>query len=240
MLTYVFDDPKQYNEILQFLALFLLFVIGCMIFLMSQKTSSLQRQISDLEMECPACPEIPTCPENKQCPACPQCPSLTCSDDGKCPDCICPADDKCPTCPPCNANANCPSVEDIVGGIFPGRNTGITQSGKYFDIQNNEGYELMTDYSFYDAKKAFPSDSILTGGNIDENKNTLEMDSLNVNTNTVESKRMNNQKDMPELGEPEIDDFPRMSRSSPGVPGNGSNSLTDDSGVPSASRSLSP
>ena len=110
MLSYIFDNPRQYNEILQFVSLFLLFVIGAMIYYISKRTDNLKEEVSKLEMECPACPSVPACPENKACPACPacpQCPSLTCDEDGKCPDCICPADK---TCPPCNANANCPTV----------------------------------------------------------------------------------------------------------------------------------
>ena len=54
---------------------------GLMGYLISQKTGDLNTQISQLEMECPACPSVPACPEGKacpQCPVCPTCPSLTC------------------------------------------------------------------------------------------------------------------------------------------------------------------
>ena len=36
MFTYVFDNPKQYNELLQFFALFLMFVIGLMVYFTSK------------------------------------------------------------------------------------------------------------------------------------------------------------------------------------------------------------
>lgn len=252
MFTYIFDNPKQYSEILQFFALFLLFVIGLMVYFMSQTTSDLKSQISQLEMECPACPSVPACPEGKACPQCPTCPSLTCDNDGKCPDCICPADQKCPQCPdcnrkcpPCNANANCPTVDDIVGGIFPGRNPGITQNGKYFDVKSNESYELMPDYDFYDPQKAFPTDSILepnhdmTYGSRDvvATKNTMQVDSLNNNTNTMVTQSLSTQ---PEVGEVSLDDMPRMPRGNMGAPSNGGNGLNNDNGIPSTTRSLSP
>lgn len=239
MFTYIFDNPRQYNEILQFFALFLLFVIGLMIYFISQKTTDLQSQISQLEMECPACPSVPACPESK---ACPQCPSLTCGTDGKCPDCICPADQKCPKCPDCNKD--CPTLDEIVGGIFPGRNPGITQSGKYFDVQANESYELMPDYDFYEPQKAFPTDSILNPGNMDYlegdtviTKNTMDVDSVNRNTNTMISQSLSEQ---PEVGEVSLDDMPRMSRGNMGSPSNGNNGLNSSSGIPSTTRSLSP
>lgn len=252
MFTYIFDNPKQYSEILQFFALFLLFVIGLMVYFMSQTTSDLKSQISQLEMECPACPSVPACPEGKACPQCPTCPSLTCDNDGKCPDCICPADQKCPQCPdcnrkcpPCNANANCPTVDDIVGGIFPGRNPGITQNGKYFDVKSNESYELMPDYDFYDPQKAFPTDSILepnhdmTYGSRDvvATKNTMQVDSVNNNTNTTVTQSLSGQ---PEVGEVSLDDMPRMPRGNMGAPSNGGNGLNNDNGIPSTTRSLSP
>ena len=64
-------------------------------------------------------------PENNECPKCPNCPDCTCSNDDK----PCPA---CPACP--DVDTNCPTVEDIVGGIFPCRTTGLTTGGRYFEI----------------------------------------------------------------------------------------------------------
>jgi len=173
----MFSNPSEYNEILQFVTLFLLFVIGAMIYYMSEDTEKLEKQISELELECPSCPE------NTECP---QCPDLICSEEGKCPDCNCPAGEGCP---PCNANAHadCPTVEDIVGGIFPGRNTGITSGGKYFDIQANENYELNPDYDYYQPMSAFPSDSILDPlhhGNANVPTNAIDNTNENYHMNT--------------------------------------------------------
>ena len=55
----------------------------------------------------------------------------------------------------------CPTVEDIVSGIFPGRNTGVTQAGRYFDIKADGSYDLLPDYSYFDPDDPFPDESIL-------------------------------------------------------------------------------
>jgi len=60
-----------------------------------------------------------------------------------------------------HASGKCPTVEDIVSGVFPGRNTGITQAGKYFDIKSNGSYDLLSDYSAFDPEDPFPDESIL-------------------------------------------------------------------------------
>ena len=78
--------------------------------------------------------------------------------------------------------SKCPSVEDIVSGVFPGRNTGITQAGRYFDIKSDGSYDLLPDYSFFDPEDPFPDMSILDAPlrdanvNIDQNQidNTLD------------------------------------------------------------------
>ncbi len=162
MFNYFFDS-NQYTELLQYVSLFLLFVIGSMLYFMSKSGDQMRRDIkndiANLDLECPACPENKECPA---CPACPKCPDLKCS-DGICPECpACPEGaGECPACPVA-PEVSCPSVDDIVTGIFPGRNPGITNGGNFFDIQANENYELLSDYSFYDSTQAFPSDSILS------------------------------------------------------------------------------
>jgi hypothetical protein len=164
MFTYTFNT-SEYTELLQYLSLFLLFVIGVMIYYMSNNTSKMgseiKNQISNLDLECPACPDHPTIPT---CPTCPKCPDLECN-EGICPQCpACPVSENvgsCPACPAC-PNADCPSVDDIVTGLFPGRNPGITSGGNYFDIQASDSYELMPNYDMYNPVDAFPSDSILS------------------------------------------------------------------------------
>lgn len=165
-------DTTEYTEILQYISLFLLFVIGTMIYYMSTNSESLGKdlkdQISNLDLECPKCPDNPGCP------ACPKCPDLKCNEGScpKCPDCSEGGNKECPACPT-SPPISCPTVEDIVTGIFPGRNPGITSGGKYFDIMANESYELLPNYDYYNPVEAFPSDSILTApdnlmqGNVD-------------------------------------------------------------------------
>jgi hypothetical protein len=160
MFSYYFDT-NEYAEILQYVSLFLLFVIGTMIYYMSTNSESLGKdlkdQISNLDLECPKCPDHPGCP------ACPKCPDLKCN-EGMCPECpVCSegGDKECPACPT-TPSVSCPTVDDIVTGIFPGRNPGITSGGKYFDIMANESYELLPSYDFYNPVDAFPSDSILS------------------------------------------------------------------------------
>jgi len=64
----------------------------------------------------------------------------------------------CPTCPD---TPQCPTVEEIAGAVFPGRNTGITRDGKYFNVKGSESYELLPNSNFYKSEDAFAEDSIL-------------------------------------------------------------------------------
>ena len=144
----MFDNPQGYNELLQYLTLFLLIVIFSMIYFMNTNTDKIENDIANLELNCPE-PTL-TDSEGNECPKCPDCPD--------CPDCNNPNNPPIQNCP----TVNCPTVNDIVSGIFPGRNSGITSSGRYFDVQANENYELMPSYDFYEPSNAFPSDSILT------------------------------------------------------------------------------
>jgi hypothetical protein len=204
MFSYYFDT-SEYAEILQYVSLFLLFVIGTMIYYMSTNSENLGKdlkdQISNLDLECPECPDHPGCP------ACPKCPDLKCN-EGMCPECpACPAgeDRECPACPTVPP-VSCPTVDDIVTGIFPGRNPGITSGGKYFDIMANESYELLPSYDFYNPVDAFPSDSILSapdnlmGGNVDvlpiEIDNSVDGNLVNTSADTSLSRM-----DMASMGE---------------------------------------
>lgn len=75
-------------------------------------------------------------------------------------------DVSCPKCPEVatddeEESSKCPSAQDIAEAVFPGRNTGVTQAGKYFDIHSDESYELLPEYSFFQPERAFPEDSLL-------------------------------------------------------------------------------
>ena len=197
-----FDNPRDNILGLQALVLCCIFIISSMLYYIGTNTdelhseiSSLQNEVNTLELECPACPAHPKIPA---CPKCPtlSCPSINSANCPDCPDCNCPDNEhECPPCPDCSANADCPTVDDIVSGIFPGRNTGITSGGKYFDIQANESYELLPDYDFYQPVEAFPTDSILDqplrSGNVAVPEDSIENSIDNSLVNTGESRSLN-------------------------------------------------
>lgn len=142
---YIGDDP--YTSLLQLIIIILSIVILRYVYIENKNIKSLKNDIKNLDKECPPCP------------ACNCEPGLT-----KCPDCVCPDKNSdittnngpnfpmnggisCPEvkCP----EVTCPSVDEIVDGMFPGRNKGITASGKYFNINANEEGTLLSAYSTY-------------------------------------------------------------------------------------------
>ena len=140
---YYYMNPRRQVFVLQIVIVVFLIVIVGMVYSQYGEKQDLEDEIESLELKCPKCPSCPSCPnlknpvmihegEEKQCPACPQ---TKCSD------------------------ATCPSVKDIVSGIFPGRNTGFTSGGRYFDIKEHPSLQLHSEYSATD--EAFPEDSIL-------------------------------------------------------------------------------
>lgn len=144
-LEFVFgDDP--YISILQFIILILSSIILYFVYSESNKLNDLKNQVGNLDLSCPPCPE------NKECP---KCPDLVCAENEtecptcpECPDCILNEGDNasCPQCPSC-PDVNCPSVTDIVDGLFPGRNQGVTVTGKYFPVHAMEEGVLLPAYS---------------------------------------------------------------------------------------------
>ena len=172
---YYYLNPKSHVMLLQVLLMVLLIIIISMIYYQSTLTDQLNEDILALDIDCPDV----NCPENKDCPDC------VCSDNKTpCPDCP-----DCPASP--DVNTNCPTVDDIVSGIFPGRTTGLTSGGRYFEINTNESYELLPDYDYYNPQDAFPTDSILDepliSGNppvsMDEINNSI--DNLNIDTSVA-------------------------------------------------------
>lgn len=230
MFNYFFDT-NQYTELLQYLSLFLLFVIGFMVYFMSKSGDKMRRdiknEISNLDLECPKCPEHPSCP------ACPKCPDLKCN-EGLCPECpVCSDENKeCPACPTI-PEVSCPSVEDIVTGIFPGRNPGITNSGNYFDIQANENYELLPDYSVYNSVESFPSDNILSApGSLIQGNINISPDEINNTGSTLDNTMINTSQDV---------SLSRMNMASAGEStGASSNSqMSMETGVPDSTNTAS-
>ena len=142
---YIGDDP--YTSLLQIIIIILSVLILRYVYTDNKNLRKLKTDIQKLDKECPKCPDC-NCE-----------PGLT-----KCPDCVCPDKNTdittstgpnfpmsggvtCPevTCP----EATCPSVDDIVSGLFPGRNNGITASGRYHNINANEDGTLLSAYSSY-------------------------------------------------------------------------------------------
>ena len=135
---YIGDDP--YTSLLQLIIVILSILILRYVYSDNKKIDELKDHIKTLDKECPKCPDC-------------KCES----DLTKCPDCVCPdktadiTENNGPnfpmnsglTCP----EVTCPSVEDIVKGLFPGRNMGITASGKYYDINSYEEGTLLSAYS---------------------------------------------------------------------------------------------
>lgn len=139
-LEFIFgDDP--YISILQFIILILSCVILYFVYSESSKLTDLKSQIGEIELVCPEskdCPDL-VCAENElECPSCPACPDcvLDGSGSGSGPT-------TCPQCP----DVTCPSVLDIVDGLFPGRNQGVTVTGKYFPVNAMEEGVLLPAYS---------------------------------------------------------------------------------------------
>ena len=75
------------------------------------------------------------------------------------------------------------------------------------------------------------------GGNTVITKNTMQVDSINRNINTMATQSLSGK---PEVGEVALDDMPRMNPGNMGVPSNGNNGPNSNSGIPSTTRSLSP
>ena len=94
-----------------------------------------------------------------KCPTCPACPACNCEHKNECPDCICEKGEtavECPACPTCPESPECPKlpdkgtgtiVKDILDGIFPGKNRGITKDGKYFPLSGLGETNLQAAYS---------------------------------------------------------------------------------------------
>ena len=141
-LEFIFgDDP--YISILQFIILILSCVILYFVYSESSKLTDLKSQIGEIEMVCPEskdCPDL-VCADNElECPSCPACPDCVLDGSGSGPG---SGPTTCPQCP----DVTCPSVLDIVDGLFPGRNQGVTVTGKYFPVNAMEEGVLLPAYS---------------------------------------------------------------------------------------------
>ena len=167
----------EYNALLiinVFVVCIALGAVVTLLFMIHENTilnEQIDKEIKQIEKKCPDCncPECPKCPPNPDCNS--NCPEL--------PDCpTCP---KCPQipdellkninkaqgspqitsqkeCPKCQI---CPSVDDIVSGVFPGRNTKVIDGGRYFNIDASNTYDGLSTSNFYEQNYKFPIDKIL-------------------------------------------------------------------------------
>ena len=143
---------RYQNVVLQFVVVVCLGVIGGLIYhnynTIVDGDKTLTKKIDDIDVSCPKCPDL-TNPVSKE--------DLVChpKEDND--------EDKDESVKPRHHSppSQCPTVAEIAQAIFPGRNTGVTQAGRYFDIKSNDSYELLPDYSFFKPDDAFPEDSIL-------------------------------------------------------------------------------
>ena len=122
------EDLDIQSVLLIFISIILI-IIFMFVYSELNKADALKDQIGNLKMECPQCPDI-KCPDieipkqipNNSCPEvhCPECPNIQCP--------TCPTQPQCPKCP----GVNYPTVKEIVAGIFPGKDPGISLTGGFF------------------------------------------------------------------------------------------------------------
>ena len=193
MFNYIFSTSSGYNTGLLFIIFFLIVVLISMVYYTNKDKNKLRNEINSLNKNIN---ELKEENENKLDELNNEIIKKEDIPATQCPDCDCPENKECPKCP----EMTCPTVDDIISGIFPGRNTGVTNSGRYFNVQGNESYELFPDYDFYQPSNAFPSDSILnapdnilTGSiNVPSNQinNTYNNDMLLTQNNNMIDSRM--------------------------------------------------
>ena len=144
-------------------------------------SAEMNEELSKIEKKCPECPNCEVkCPDSKPCPNCPKCPEISRNED--CPDC--PESNK--TCPQCQ---ECPSVDEIVTGIYPGRNPKVKDGGRYFKVDAANTYDGLSTSNFYDKNYKFPMDRILAPdspvmndynlGGEDQIDNSIENENIN-------------------------------------------------------------
>ena len=141
------------NSFLLFVCLAGLVMIGFLVYHISDINEDLNAEIKEIENKIPECPQCPECqlkcPENRDCPKCPECP-------------------KCPKLPsisspnPSEIHADCPSVDQIVRGIFPGRNPKIMKENtKYYRVNPYNSYNGLSTSNFYEQRYNFPMEKVL-------------------------------------------------------------------------------
>lgn len=170
----------------------LIVYISIMTYQLSSINEEMNKEIAKIDKACPKCPDCKLeCPKNPSCPKCPDCPKCPicqeCSDfEGldkiaplkqndkkdnknikesstkKCP--TCPSCPGCPGCPSCPKCPDSPTVDDIVTGIYPGRNP-KEGDGQYFEVDPSNTHSGLSQSNFYEQEYKFPMDNILQPDN---------------------------------------------------------------------------
>lgn len=169
-----------------------LFFIGGLVYHIIDISNKLNDEIMKIEDKFPECPDC-----NVKCPKC----ELTCPDfptDTDCPECPECLEDGTKKCPECH-QVNCPTVDEIVTGVFPGRNPKVMGESRYADINPANSYGGLSSTNFYEQKYKFPMDSILNPGspirgyNKDFNSELLNNSYNNDNINGSKSVSLTNE-----------------------------------------------
>jgi len=145
------DYLIKVNSFLIFVCLVGVFFIGVLVFHISNINEDISKEILNIDNKIPRCPECPECPkcelkcpEHKECPKC-----------AKCTDMVNPS----PGQP--QYHPECPSVDQIVQGVFPGRNPEVVEGGKYFQVDAANNYDGLSTSNFYKQEYGFPMEKIL-------------------------------------------------------------------------------
>ena len=165
------------NVVVVCLSLAAIVVLLFMIHETSLLNEEMNREIKEIDKKCPDC-NCPECPPNPECPECnircpsipkcPKCPEIPDSMKEDAGDAVDAVDANTDTekqinqvqtsCPKCQV---CPSVDDIVTGIYPGRNPKVVDGGRYFKVDASNTYDGLSTNNFYEQNYKFPLDKIL-------------------------------------------------------------------------------
>ena len=209
------------NVVVVCLSLAAIVVLLFMIHETSLLNEEMNREIKEIDKKCPDC-NCPECPKNPECPKC----NVRCPNVPECPKCPEISDmnndmdndmnndkdnidpkkivTKAP-CPKCQECRECPSVDDIVSGIYPGRNPKVVDGGRYFKIDASNTYDGLSTSNFYEKNYKFPMDKILKPDIPDMNAYNLggseqidnSIDNENIDTNVSRSlPSVNNEEDI--------------------------------------------
>ena len=137
------------NSFLIFICLMGLVFIGALVYHISNLSNDINRELMDFENKIPKCPKCelkcPVQPE-KECPECEECDKGSDSPSS-------------PSGSP--GSVECPTVNDIVTGIFPGRNPKVVDGGRYFKVDAGNTYDGLSTSNFYKQEYNFPMEKLL-------------------------------------------------------------------------------